>query len=195
MRKLVVALVAVFVVGLIADIGLKALAEAQIESTATRESEGASADAAIPVFPFLPPLLLSGQVDEVSLRLVDVPAGPATFDRLDFDLQGVEISRRALLRDRRVELVAIDRGSVSAVVQLPAVARAVPLNGLTARVSGRSIVLRGPRGIAVSIPLPADRYLPCQGEAQVESGAVRVTCTLEEIPPALVEAINQGGAG
>lgn len=190
MRKLVFLAVVLLVLGFVADIGTKALAESQIETTAKHEAPDAGADAAIPVFPFLPPLLLAGKVDEVSVHLNHVPAGPIFFDRLDFDLHGVEISRRALLNDRRVELVAIDRGTVSAVVPLPAVARDLPISGLTARVVGRSIVVRGPGGVSVSIPLPDDALIPCAGAATVQAGRVRLTCTLDEIPPALVEAVN-----
>ena len=188
MRKLVIASAIVLALGVVVDIGAKALSESQIETTARREAPEASADAAIPVFPFLPPLLLAGKVDEVSVRLRQVPAGPVVFERLDFDLHGVEISRRALLRERRVELVAIDRGTVTAIVPLPAVARALPISGLTARVVGRSIVLRGPGGMSASIPLPGVELIPCEGTATVQAGRVRVTCTLEDIPPALIEA-------
>ena len=191
MRKLVFLAVVLLVLGIAADIGAKALAESQIETTAKEEAADAGANAAIPVFPFLPPLLLAGKVDEVSVRLNHVPAGPIFFDRLDFDLRGVEISRRALLNQRRVELVAIDRGTVSAVVPLPAVARDLPLSGLSARVVGRAIVVQGPGRMSVSIPLPDVALVPCTGSATVLAGRVRLTCTLDEIPPALIEAANR----
>lgn len=191
MRKLIFLGALVFVLGLVADIGLKAMAESQIETTAKREAPEASADAAIPVFPFLPPLLLAGKVDEVSVHLADVPAGPAVFERLDFDLHGVEISRRALVNDREVELVAIDRGTVTAVVPLPSVARNVPASGLTARIQGRSIVISGPGGMSVPLPMPRASLVPCgEGTATIVGGRVRISCTLEEIPPALVDALN-----
>jgi hypothetical protein len=189
-RKLIIAAAVVLVLGFLADIGTKALAESQIEITADKEAPEASSDAAIPVFPFLPPLLLAGKIDEVSLHMTHVPAGPVFFDKLDFDLHGVEISRRALLNERRVELLAIDRGTVTAVVPLPAAARALPISGLTARVSDRTIVVRG-AGVSVSIPMPAPDLVPCAGTATLQAGRVRLTCTLTEIPPALVEALNQ----
>lgn len=183
--------VVLFAAGLVADIALKALAESQIETTAQREAPDATTDAAIPVFPFLPPLLLAGRVDEVSVHMRQVAAGAAVFDRLDFDLRGVTISRRALLEERRVELVDIDRGTVSAVVALPAPVRSLPVGRLTARVVGRSIVVAGPGGASVSIALPRASLLPCdEGAATLVAGRVRITCTLDDIPPALVKAIN-----
>jgi hypothetical protein len=189
-RKLIVLAVVVLLLGFLADIATKALAESQIETTADKEAPEASSDAAIPVFPFLPPLLVAGKVDEVSLRMTHVPAGPVFFDRLDFDLHGVQISRRALLNERRVELVAIERGTVTAVVPLPAAAQALPISDLTARVSGRTIVVRG-AGVSVSIPMPAPDLVPCAATATLQAGRVRLTCTLTEIPRALVEALNQ----
>jgi hypothetical protein len=190
LRRLIVAAVVLLVLGFVADIGVKALAESQIETTAQEEAPEAGADAAIPVFPFLPPLLIAGNVDEVSLQMTHVPAGAVFFDRLDFDLHGVQISRRALLNERRVELVAIDRGTVTAVVALPAAVRALPLSAVSARVSGRTIVVRGPGGVSASIPMPAPDLVPCSGTATVQADRVRLTCTLEHIPRALVEALN-----
>lgn len=191
MRKLVVLGAILIVLGVVADIGAKALSESQIEQTAHREVPESSTDAAIPVFPFLPPLLLAGKVDEVSVRLTRVPVqGGVMFDKLDFDLRGVEISRRALLNERRVQLVKIDRGTVTALVALPEIVRALPIEGLSARVVDRSIVLQGPGGVSVRIPMPTEDLIPCDGTATVVGGRVRISCTLEEIPPALVEAVN-----
>ena len=191
MRRLIVAGVLLLVLGFVADIGVKALAESQIETTAQQEVPEAGANAAIPVFPFLPPLLIAGKVDEVSLRMTHVPAGAVFFDRLDFDLHGVQISRRALLNERRVELVEIDRGTVTAIVPLPAPLRDLPLSALSARVANRRIVVRGPGGVSVPIPMPATELVPCEGEARVQADRIRLTCTLEHIPPALVEALNE----
>jgi hypothetical protein len=191
LRKLVVLGVIVVVLAVVADLGLRALAENQVEAAAEREAPGAYANASIPAFPFLPPLLLAGNVATVQVHLVQVKAQAVVFDSIDFDLHGVEISRHALFNDRRVELVKIDRGTVTAVVQLPAVVRQLPVNGITARVVGRSIVLRGPRGVSVSLPMPAASLVPCQGTATVEGSIVRISCTLEEIPPALINAVNR----
>ena len=191
MRKLFGLALVVFVLGLVADLGLKAMAESQIETTARREAPDASADAAIPVFPFLPPLLLAGKVDEVSVHMANVEAGATVFERLDFDLRGVEISRRALLDDREVQLVGIDRGTVTAVVSLPSAVRGVPVSGLTARVADRTIVVSGPGGISVRLPMPRASLVPCEGTATLVGSRVRISCTIEEIPPALVEAFNQ----
>jgi hypothetical protein len=194
-RKLVILGVAVLVLGFAADIGAKALAVSQIESAARRQAPEASANAAIPVFPFLPPLLLAGKVNEVSVHMVHVAAGPIFFDSLDFDMHGVQLSRKALLQQRRIELVKIDRGTVTALAALPAAAAALPSGAVTARVSGRSILLRGPGGLSASIPLPATSLIPCAGTAAVEAGRVKLTCTLTDIPPALVRAASRAGAG
>jgi hypothetical protein len=191
LRKLVFLAAVVFGLGLVADLGLKAMAESQIETTAKREAPDASADAAIPVFPFLPPLLLAGKVDEVSVRLANVEAGATVFERLDFDLHGVEISRRALFNDQEVQLRSIDRGTVTALVPLPAAARNLPLSGLSARVRGRTLVITGPGGVSVPLPMPRSSLMPCDGTATIVGGRIRISCTLEEIPPALVQAINE----
>jgi hypothetical protein len=130
-------------------------------------------------------------VSHVEVHLAQVRARAVVFDSLNFDLHGVEISRRALFDDRRVELVSIDRGTVTAIVELPAAARRVPLSVVSARVVGRSIVVRGPAGLSATLPMPAASLLPCQGAATIVDNRIHVSCTLEDIPPALIEAVNR----
>jgi hypothetical protein len=126
--------------------------------------------------------------------LRDVGVERFRFDRLEFSLEGVEVSRRALFRDREVVLEDIDRGTVTAELSLETVNRLLggrlPQGELTGRVSGRNLFLRfGPASI--TIPLPRASLLPCDGRASVTAERVLVSCTVTDVPPGLVEAVRR----
>jgi hypothetical protein len=192
-RKLVVLGVIVFGL-LVVDLGAKLWAQGRIEAVARQEAPEASADADIDALPFLPPLFAGGDVAHVDLVLRNVGVERVRFDRLSFSLDGVEVSRRALFRERKVELVDIDRGTVAAEIDMEAITRLIgrdlPEGQLTGRVRGRSLELRaGPASLTV--PLPRASLLPCEGRVVVSAERVSVSCTVTEIPPGLVEAVSR----
>jgi DUF2993 family protein len=174
------------------DVGTRLWAQGQVEAAARREAPEASADAHIDAFPFLPPLLTGGHVAHVDVELRNVGVDRLKFDRLAFSLDGVEVSRRSLFRDREVDLIDIDRGTVSAELSVGAVARLIgrrlPEGQLTARLRGRALELRAGPAV-VTVPLPRASLLPCDGVVRVTAEKVTVSCTVTEIPPGLVEAV------
>ena len=177
---------------LAADVGARLWAEGQVEAAARREAPEASASADIDGFPFLPPLLLSGHVSHVDLTLRDVGVERFRFDRVAFSLDGVDVSRRALLRERRIELIDVDRGTITAELSLGLVrevlGRRLPEGEVTATVTGR--VLRLALGqVSVTVPLPHANLLPCDGRARVTGQRVVISCTVTEVPPGLVRAV------
>ena len=178
-----------------ADIGTRLWSEGRIESVAHEEAPEATVSADIDAFPWLPPLLSGGNVSHVDVVLRNVGVEGFRFDRLEFSLDGVEISRRALFRDRTVVLEDIDRGTVTAELSLESVTRMLggrelPRGELTGRVSGRNLTLRaGP--LAVTVPLPRASLLPCDGQARVTAERVLVSCTVTDVPPGLVEAVSR----
>ena len=189
---MVLVVVLVALVG--ADIGARVWSEGQVESAARREAPEASAEADVEGFPFLFPLFARGRVDHVDLLMRDVGTAQLRFERLEFSLDGVRISRRALIRDREVELRDIDRGTITAVLPMgPLVqkmGRRLPTGGLTARIVARTLQLRaGP--VALDVPLPEADLMPCEGRARVTPDRVTISCTITDLPPGLMEAVNQ----
>jgi hypothetical protein len=162
---------------------------------AHEEAPEATVRADIDAFPWLPPLLLGGNVAHVEVVLRNVGVDRFRFDRLEFDLDGVEISRRSLFNDREVVIEDIDEGTVTAELSLESVTRMLggrqlPQGELTGRVSGRNLVLRaGP--LSVTVPLPRASLLPCDGQASVTAERVIVSCTVTDVPPGLVEAVSR----
>ena len=198
MRKLVV-LGLVVALLVVADVGLRLLGEGQIESTAERKAPESDASAAIRSFPFVPRLLVSGSVPEVRVNLDRVGRGAVQFSGVHVVLHGVEISRNALLNRRRVELESIDRGTVSADLDLPALAQALSRSevqalrdagGVAARLRDGRLVVSARGAEVFSVRVPRTPLVPCEGDIQLVGDHVHVSCTLEEIPPELVERVG-----
>lgn len=209
MRRLVIALVILGVLGLVADVGAKGWAEGQIEARARAElPDETSASATINAFPFLLPLLLGGRVSEAEGHFENVKTQVLTFASVDIELRGVRVNRSKLLNDRKVELIDIDEGTVSAEIDVAELARVLRLpvtarNGelhLTiagvvtparARVDGDRLVF-AMAGLERSIPIPrADLVPTCEMRPAVLAGRIRLSCTIREIPPGLLGAANR----
>ena len=208
MRRLVIGLVILGALGLGADVGAKSWAEGQIESRARAElPRETSASADIDAFPFMAPLLIGGRVSEVEGHFKNVQAGVLNFSAVDIELRGVRINRNRLLNDRKVELTDIDEGTVSIEIDVGELARVlrVPVtakNGelrltiggvaAAAKVSVRdNALVFDVAGVTRTVTIPKTRFVPCASRATVLAGRVRVTCTVTEIPPALLGAANR----
>ena len=208
MKRLVIVVVVLGALGLGADVGAKSWAEGQIESRARAElSSETSVSADIRAFPFLLPLFLAGRVSEAKGHFENVRAGALTFASVDIELHGVRVNRSKLLNDQKVELTDIDEGTVLfdiAVAELTRVLR-IPVTasngelkltvaGVTATakvsVSANALVF-DVGGVTRSVPIPKTNLIPCATRATVLAGRVRLSCTIREIPPALLGAANR----
>lgn len=208
MKKLVV-LASLAGLFLVADVSAKAFAESKIEERTRASLPGAEVAADIRAFPFLPRLLLAGSVKEVDFTL-DKVGGSTTVPLIRLDLHGVELDRDLLLKERRAELVGIDRGTaaveITAAQLTQAAGRDVQIGGgqVTVSVAGRfvgasvaveggQLVLRTDGLPDLSVSVPRSDLVPCATNATVLSGRVRVSCSIEEIPPGLVAAAQPVG--
>lgn len=201
MKKLIVfGLVSTLLV--VADFSARAFAESKLEERARMELPGATVDARIPSFPFLPRLLLSGRVSEVDFSLGKVAAGDASLPDVNVDLAGVQLDRSALLKERKARLLGIGRGSVAVSItaqQLSdAVHMPVEIGGGVIRISigGRwveatasaessKVILKAEGVGPLVMTVPKSDLIPCLAHVTVLSGRLRVTCAIENIPAPL----------
>lgn len=183
------------------DVAARAAAEGQVEDEARAEAGPAGVAASIRGLPFVPRLLVGAAVPEVRVRVTELVVGRFTFEAVDIRLQGVEVDRDVLVRERRIRLVDIDQGTVSAEVSAPALSEVFGRvletrggdlgEGVGLRAEGQRLVLTvGQRDVA-GVVLPEDPLVPCIANVTVLAGRVRLSCTIEEVPPALVRAVNQ----
>ncbi|MDQ6909859.1 MAG: DUF2993 domain-containing protein [Actinomycetota bacterium] len=209
MRKLwLVLLVAIVGLLIAADFAARAAATNQLERNLARDVPSAtSASVAIDSFPFLGRLLVSGKVATLHASVTEVDAGPLKLARVNVDLQDVQLDRQVLLRQRRVVLTSIGRGTATAEITQEALSgalnipvrlsngkvgvRAGPLQA-TANVTVQDNVIRVNAG-PVSLPairIPKAPLLPCVANAEVLEGRIRVSCALNQVPEELLRIVK-----
>jgi hypothetical protein len=208
-RRLLLPFVAVVLVGgLGLDVAAKKYAEGQLASKAESRAGGqASASARISSFPFVGRALVSGEVSEVDLRMSRVVAEGVTMASLDIDLHGMRIDRNKLLSSRKVEVTAISVGTVTAAFDAAGLSQLahVPVDivdgAVQVHVAGRvvsatpSIDAAGTLSLqlgalpAVRARLPRSGLAPCAASSsRVKGGRLEVSCTIHDVPPALLRA-------
>lgn len=209
MKKLAIALVVLVVLYVAADLVVLNMARTALQSEATKRApEATTVETRLEGFPFLLTALTTGKVRAVGATFRQVDVGGLGFDSIDVEVDGPVADRAVLLRERRMELVAIDKATVSAEVTDAAVTKllGVPVHfapgAATVDVAGRSVtatvvtrgrtIVFGARGASLApVPLPRQDLLPCSPAVQVMAGRLRLSCSFTEIPPALVQAVSQ----
>jgi DUF2993 family protein len=207
MRRLLTIIVLLVVVEIVGDVMAKAWAEGQITTRARAELPASvHVDSHIHAFPFLVPIVLSGRVSDVGAHFENVPAGALVLSAVDLDLHGVRVDRNQLLKQRKVRLVSVREGTVSADITAKVLGRAlhVPVTiaggqvkatiaGVTVaanvQVRGNALVFAVP-GLA-NLAIPRTRLLPCTSAVTVLAGRLRVSCTIHDVPPGLLGAANE----
>jgi hypothetical protein len=208
-RKLVVLvlLLAIVLVGVEVGVRLWVDAEAEREAEANLDAVG-EVDVTLRSFPVVARLLLSGEVGDMDVELVDVREEGVAVARLTARVTGLVLDRGALFGDRRVEVVDLDGARLEARVEEAAIQALLPAAtivltpgqatvtagdvSITAQVAirDRALVLAVEPLPAVSIPLPSTDLLPCDPAAEIVDGAVLLACDVDDLPPALVQAIG-----
>jgi hypothetical protein len=202
----------VVALGVVGDLAAKGFAEGKIaERAEAAAGEKASASADIDSFPFVLRLLTSGSAGDISLHVEHVATSTLELARVDLDLEGVQLDRGKLLSDRRAEVTDIDQGTITVGIDAEAVARALgglPVtirgNTVSVQVAGRtvtadvtvaaagSIRVGVPRGPSATIGIPKTDLISCAGRTlSFEDDELRVSCTITEVPPALLRAAQQ----
>jgi hypothetical protein len=194
------------------DVAARGFVEATVNSRAQQEApNGSSVSASIGGFPFVPPLLLSGDISHVSVHIENIEAGKLVFAEVDLDLDGVHLDRGRLLNNRKARITGIDRGKLTAIVNeqglSDALGRPARMVGgrITVTVEGQDVpltptvtasgqlVLTGSLGSAFVLGVPKNAYVPCVSAVVVEDARMKLTCDIDEVPPALRDAAEEIG--
>jgi len=202
---LVVAVLAVG--GLAADVVLKNRAETELAAEVGRRVPGTTGiEANISSFPFVGRLLLSGQVPKVVVTAQHAGIADAVaLSDIRVQVDDVEMDTGAA-KDGRAVVKSIDRGSVQADLRVDQINPRLP-RGFSVQLEDGKAVVSGPGGAEAKVTatpegalqikiasrtlldlaLPKTDLLPCAPAATFVTGAVRLTCTFDEIPPLLVD--------
>jgi hypothetical protein len=187
-----------------ADIGVRSVAEQQLrDRVAATAHPGGATSARIESFPFLGRLLTSGNVSRVRLSAADLTVEGLTVARVSLDLQDVTFDRSRLLSDRKVVLQSLGRGTAEAEVTQEQLSQrlGVPVTltpgRVQVRVAGQLVTAKAGvsqnqlrvtvTGLSVpALKIPALPLVPCVADAVVLAGRIRLTCSVDQIPPELV---------
>jgi hypothetical protein len=199
-KRVLLVLVLLIVGALVAvDLVAKNVAEGELAERVRMEVPEVDASSArIRSFPFLARLLTSGRVSQVEAEANGVTVRGLRFAAIEVTLEGATFDRDLLVRDRRVVLERIDRGTVRAEVGEGDLSHAlgVPIRLRDGRasvtVSGREysaqLEVRQNRLVVagVNLDLPEIDLLaplmPCVGDAQVQTGRIVLSCEFTEVP-------------
>lgn len=187
-----------------ADVGVRTVAESQLrDRVALAALPAGRATARIESFPFLPRLLSSGDVSRIRVAATEVTVEGLTMARVALDLRGVTFDRDRLIGDRKVVLAGLTRGTATAEitaeqlserlgvdVTLEAGRARVQVAGqtvtATASVSDNTLRL-SVAGLSVpSLRIPRLPLLPCVADAEILSGRIRLSCSVDQVPAELV---------
>ena len=127
---------------------------------------------------------------------------------VDVRLRGVKIERNRLLNDRKVQITGIDKGTVDVTLTQEALGDAlhVPVTIANGAVSivilsrsftvtpsitpeGR-LTFSGAQGRSLTVSIPKLDYVPCFGDITVLAGRLRLSCEIDVVPAALVDAVE-----
>ena len=187
-----------------ADAGVRSVAESQLRDRVIAAAAPAGATSArIDSFPFLGRLLLSGEVSRIRVTSADVAVEGVTFASVVLELSRVTFDRDRLLSDRTVVLASLERGTATAEVTQDELSErlgfAVTLETgrASVRVGGQTLTAAATvtdntlrltvAGLSVpALRIPRMSLLPCVGDAEILAGRIRLTCSVDEIPPELV---------
>lgn len=187
-----------------ADVGVRSVAESQLRDRVEAAVTPAGATSArISSFPFLARLLTSGDVSRITVAATDVAVEGVTLARVAVDLHDVTLDRDRLISEQTVVLEALGRGTAEAVitqeelsarldvpVTLESGQARVRVGGetvtATASVSDNTLRLSVSGFSVPPLRIPRLPLLPCVAEAEILPGRIRLTCTVDRVPPELV---------
>jgi hypothetical protein len=170
---------------LVGEIALIPLANARIENeVAKRTRDATNVNASIGSFPVATRVLITGKVPKLSVTLERIARQALTFAEVKFDLSGIGVDRPSILQGK-AKINSIDSGTVTATIDAGVLGRIASLAGADVRVDGRTLRVAG-RALALDQEL-----IPCEPTARIEGEKVLVTCTLDEVPDILLEAVQQ----
>ncbi len=175
------------VAGVIAELVAPGLVEDRIEETVrARTDDQARVDAYVAGSPFLPRLVLDGELERIEVTLEEVAGRQLVVGTVALSADRIELDRGALARGE-VEITGIDTGRVTVLVDQEELSRAlgVELDPGAMELAGRALEVAGRR----ALELPLEEVMPCQPDLDVDPPDIRLHCTFDEVP----EVLRSGG--
>lgn len=206
LQVLLLLIAVVAVGGLAFDVVLKNRAETELAAEVGRRVPGTTGiEATISSFPFVGRLLLSGQVPKVVVTAQHSTVGELSLADVQVQAVDVEMDTGAA-RNGRVVVRSIGGGSAAADLRQDQINPRLP-RGFSVQLQNGKAVVSGPSSVKAELvgtpegslalqaagktlyelAIPKTDLLPCTPAASFVSGAVRLSCAFDEVPPLLLE--------
>ena len=208
---------------IVADQGAKGWAETKLaERAASYYPPGAASSASIHSFPFIPRLLVTGDVPRVDVNLDDLRIQAVLIRRLSIHVSDVKLDRDEMFRGR-VHVRDVGEGKIVATLDGPSLAKAIGadlrftpagdvevhqrIQGVDVRAKGKltfkgNLITVTPTSVqgmnvpasrfAITYRIPGIEILPCEAQVKVIKDAVVLSCDVVDIPAALIQAAQPG---
>jgi hypothetical protein len=208
---------------IVGDQAAKSWAETKLaERAAAYYPPGSGSSASIRSFPFVGRLLISGSVPQVDVNLDDLRFQAVVVRRLSLEVSDVKLDRSDLFNGR-VRLLDAGQGRVRATIDGPSLAKVTGFDvrftpgqvEVHQRIQGVDVVAKGQlsvngnlvkitptsiEGLAVpasrltiSYRIPGIEILPCDADVEIVENAAALSCAIDDVPAALVQAAQSGG--
>lgn len=195
-----------------ADLRLRGLAEEQAEKKLTEAlPQATGVDVTLDGFPFTLGVLASGKVDGLHVKLAEVKEAGLSAQELSLDVFDISLDKDALIDEQRLVVTDIGKATAQGFVSDAAVSKVVgqtvkfspgkahaTVQGqeleVEASVRGRFVHLASkiPGVPSVTFPLPPGDVLPCSPELELLQGKIRLSCSIDELPKTLKDAMARG---
>jgi len=208
---------------IVADQGAKGWAESKLaERAAAYYPPGAGSSASIHSFPFIPRLLVTGEVPRVDVNLDDLRIQAVLIRRLSIHVADVKVDRDEIFRGR-VHVRDVGEGKIVATLDGPSLAKAIGADlrftqagdvEVHQRIQGVDVKARGTvtvKGNVITVTptsvqglsVPASRFaltyripgielLPCDAAVKITKDTAILSCDVADIPAALIQAAQTG---
>jgi LmeA-like phospholipid-binding len=207
---------------IVGDRAAKGWAESKLaERAAAYYPPGAGSSASIHSFPFIGRLLVSGTVPRVDVNVDDLRVDSVLVRQLSIHITDAKLNRSELFHGR-VHLDRVGSGKIVATIDGPSLAKAVGVDlrftpgeaAVHEKIQGVDVTAKGKVAVkgnlitvtptsveglavpasrfAVSYRIPGIEMIPCQADVKIIEKGIVVGCTVNDIPPALIQAAQSG---
>lgn len=213
LQRLAMAALAIVALIVAAVIGAGWWVRSQVEATVAQRIDqqlpGSDPGVGISSFPFLVRLGATGTIDQMSAHLKRLSAGPfsyngiyvapATFNDVNIRVTALRLRRDDLFH-RKVVIAGIGNVTVTATLLQSSLDKSVGLPvtlgqgtvglgglSLPAQISVgfRQVTVAVPGQLSFSLTLPPLEVFPCRGRVLIQPGALKISCSVDRLPPVL----------
>jgi hypothetical protein len=193
----------------VADVFVRGEAERALAAAVEREAPGThGTSASIGSFPFVGRLVVRGQVPVVTVRAREARAAELPLRDVSVTVHDVHLDTGQAVKGK-VRITSAGHGSLDATVTQDDLNRRLPgvhvvLTPGQAEVGGPAgvkgelvtstkgrLVLRVAGRTLFEIPLAVAGLLPCEPEVAIDQGALRLSCSFDDVPDVLLRAASR----